>query len=93
MCVHILHGLIHNICEVYIDDMLIFGSNEDKFFANTRTVFQRCRERNVTLNAKKLIIGFDTIPFVGHDIDAKGINMQKRSVSTIAFCNQISLKE
>ena len=72
MGIHVLHGLIYSICEVYIDDMLIFGSNEDYFLANTRSVFQRCRKRNVTLNAKILIIGFDTIPFVGHDIDAKG---------------------
>ena len=38
MGVHVLHGLIYNICEVYIDDMLIFGTNEDNFLANTRTV-------------------------------------------------------
>ena len=95
MGVHVLHGLIYNICEVYIDDMLIFGTKEDKFLTKTHTVFQRCRERNVTLNAKKLIIGFYTIPFVGHDIDwEKGINMsQKRIESTIAFCKPTSLKE
>ena len=39
MGVHGLHGLIYNICEVYIDDMLIFGTNENIFLANTRTVF------------------------------------------------------
>ena len=38
--VHVLHGLIHNIWEVYIDNMLIFGSNEDNLLANTWTVFQ-----------------------------------------------------
>ena len=36
----LLHGLIYNICEVYIDDIPIFGSNEDNFLANTSTVFQ-----------------------------------------------------
>ena len=34
--------------EVYIDDMLIFGSNDEKVLDNTRTVFQQCRKRNVT---------------------------------------------
>ena len=34
-----LHGFIFNICEVYIDDKLIFGTNEDTFLDNTRTVF------------------------------------------------------
>ena len=79
-----------------IYDMLIFGTNEDNFWANTHKVFQCCHERNVTLNAKNLNakIEFDTIPFVGHDIDAKGINMsQKRIESTITFCKPTSLKE
>ena len=50
--VHILNGLIYNICEVYIDDMLVFGETDDAFLRNVTTVFQRCREKNVTLNAK-----------------------------------------
>ena len=29
--VHILNGLIYNICEVYIDGMLVFGDNDDAF--------------------------------------------------------------
>jgi len=46
------------------------------------------------LKAKKLIIGFDTIPFEGQYIDDRGINMsQKRIESTIAFCKPTSLKE
>jgi len=49
---------------------------------------------NVTLNAKKLIIGFDTMPFVGHDIDARGINMSQRQIdSTISVCKPTPLKE
>ena len=54
-----------------MDDMLIFCTN-DTFLDNTRTVFQQFCERIVTLNTEKLIIGFDTIPFVGQDINAGG---------------------
>jgi hypothetical protein len=53
MGVHILNGLIYNICEVYIDDILVFGETDDAFIRNVTTVFQCCREKNVTLNAKK----------------------------------------
>ena len=56
----------------------------------THTQFLNGRERNVTLNTKNFNIGIDTIPFVGYDIDAKGINM---SQSTIVFCKPTSLKE
>ena len=53
MGVHILNGLIYNICEVYIDDILVFGETDDAFIRNVTTVFQCCREKNVTINAKK----------------------------------------
>ena len=48
--VHVLNGLIYNICEVYIDDMLVFGDDDDAFIRNIQTVFQLCREMNVTFN-------------------------------------------
>ena len=46
--VHVLNGLIYNICEVYIDDVLVFGDDDDSFIRNVQTVFQLCREKNVT---------------------------------------------
>ena len=45
--------------------MLLFGENDDAMIPNVQTVFQRCREKNVTLNAKNIVIGFNTVPYVG----------------------------
>ena len=41
---NVLNGLIYNICEIYINDMLVFGNNDDAFIRNVQTVFQRCRD-------------------------------------------------
>jgi hypothetical protein len=50
--------------------------------------------KNVTLSAKKLHLGFDTLPFVGHDIDSTGLNMTKKRIdSTINFATPGNLKE
>ena len=74
--------------------MLVFGETDDAFIRNVTTVFQRCREKNVTLNAKKLVIGVDTVPFVGHEISATGINMSKKRIeSAISFRKPTSPKE
>ena len=54
MGVYVLNGLIYNICEAYVDDMLKFGDIDDAFIRNVQMVFQLCREKNVTLNAKKI---------------------------------------
>ena len=48
----------------------------------------------MTLNAKKIVIGFDTVSFVGHEINATGINMSKKRIeSVISFSKPNSLKE
>ena len=57
-------------------------------------VFERYPDKNVTLNAKNLVIRCDTVPFVGHEISATGINMSKKQIeSAISFCKPNSLKE
>ena len=94
MAEYVLHGLIYIICEVYIDDLLIYGRNEEEFLRNVETVFERLREYNVTLNPKKVHLGLQTISFVGHEIDSEGINMsQKRVESTIDVIRPTNLKE
>ena len=94
MAEYVLHGLIYIICEVYIDDLLIYGRTEEEFLRNVETVFERLREYNVTLNPKKVHLGLQTISFVGHEIDSEGINMsQKRVESTIDVILPTNLKE
>ena len=48
----------------------------------------------VTLSAKELYLSFDTVPFVGHELDSTGINMsQKRVKSTINLVKPVALIE
>jgi hypothetical protein len=54
MAEYVLHGLIYIICELYIDDLLIYGRTEENFFRNVETVFEKLREFNVTLKPKKV---------------------------------------
>jgi hypothetical protein len=88
MSEYVLTGLLYKLCEVYIDDMLIYGRTDTEFIDNVRLIFQRCRDKNVTLNALKLQLGKDHVEFVGHGIDATGINMtQNRLDGAIDFAH------
>ena len=49
----VLNGLVYEICEVYIDDVLIHGKSEAEFLRNVRRVFERLRAKNVTDNSRK----------------------------------------
>lgn len=67
-----------------------FGSNEDTFL-DTRAVIKHMSRTQRHARHQKLIIGFDTISFVGHGIDTKGINMSHKWIKTIFFCKPTSL--
>ena len=67
MSVHkvVLNGPLYSTCEVYIDELIFHGEDED-FLKNSRDIFQTCRVKGVIVSAKKLIIGMGKI-FLGHD--------------------------
>jgi hypothetical protein len=54
----VLDGLIYLICELYIDDVLIDGADEDTFVNNVRQVFARFRKHKIIVNPKKTELGY-----------------------------------
>jgi hypothetical protein len=49
----VLAGRVYQICELYIDDVLIHGRDLVPNLHNVRTVFERLREFNVAVNPAK----------------------------------------
>ena len=68
---------VYRTYEVYIDNLLFHGQNDEDFILNTREIFQICRNKGVILSAKKLLIGMTKVPFVGHEVDSLGLNMSQ----------------
>ena len=94
MSVHVFNGPLYRTCEVYIDDLLFHGQDDEDFVINTRQLFQICRDKGVLLSAKKLVIGVSSVQFVGYEVDSAGLNMTKARIeSTVAFTKPGSLKE
>ena len=65
----VLGGLLHNIVESYLDDLIIWGQDEDEFLGNLRTLLLRLRETHITLNPDKCRFGMSEVEFVGHTIN------------------------
>jgi len=42
--------------------MLVFGADDEAFIRNVQTVFQLCREKNVTFIAKNMSLGLIQFP-------------------------------
>jgi len=54
-----------SICEVYIDDILVFGHTEKELLMNTKMVLKKLQEYSITVNPKKTSIGMQTLDYLG----------------------------
>jgi len=83
MANEVLHGLVGNICEVYLDDIIIYGASKEEFLENLNTVLTRLEEKNVSVNPSKCKIGLTSIEYVGHVIDQDGTHFSKEKISKV----------
>ena len=70
---------LYQICEVYIDDLLIYGDDDQDFVANVRTIFKNA-EKNGNIKRKKNVPWFWHCPICG--TDSTGINMSQTEAGT-----------
>ncbi len=59
--------------ELYLDDVLIYATNDIDFLERSRIVFERFQQFNITLNPKKCYFGLAEVEFVGHVLKTDGI--------------------
>ena len=75
MASDVLAGLVFAICEIYLDDIIIYATGNDEFVDRTRQVFARLRLKGLRLKAKKTKLGLAKIEYVGKEISAQGLSM------------------
>ena len=63
MHTEVLTELIYNICEIYIDDILFWGSSEDDYLTILETILSRFSVKYVTLNPKKCKLGLVEVEY------------------------------
>ena len=94
MATFVLAGLMHFICEMYIDDCNVFRKDTDQFISRLTEVFLRFRRYRLFLKAKKCYFGHAEIDFVGKVISEHGLQMsQKKIRSVIDFPKPIIAKQ
>ena len=79
----VLNGLLHVICELYMDDLILYANSEDQLLEHMELLFQRLREYNITLNPVKAHIGLEEIEYVGHLLSATGISFTSDKISKV----------
>ena len=83
MAFEVLADLLYRTCELYIDDVIVHGQNEDDFLKNLEQVFARLQSKNITLNPKKCSFGMKQTEFIGHQIDKEGRSMAEAKINKV----------
>ena len=80
MSTQVLGDLMYDICEVYLDDIIVFADNEEDFLNNLDKIFNRLKQYNITVNPEKVRLGMTEVEYVGHTISENGLSFstQKR---------------
>ncbi len=73
MASKVLAGLLYIFVELYLDDVLVYATNDEEFLERLRIVFEQFRQYNITLNPKKCYFGQAEVEFVGLVLKSDGV--------------------
>ncbi len=79
----ILNGLNYKCCEVYLDDIIVFGTTLEEFLSNLELVLQRFSEHEITLSPEKCIFNSRKISFLGYEIDENGVSFSRDRIDGV----------
>ena len=73
----VLKDLQYKTCEVYLDDIIVFGNTREELMSRLDTILHRLKTFNITLNPSKVKIGLQQVEYLGHVIDRHGLSFSK----------------
>jgi hypothetical protein len=83
MATIVLANILYICCELYLDDILIFGSTEDEYFYNLEQVFLRLDKHKLTANPDKGQFGMTEVDYVGHHFTQVGVTHNKDRIQKV----------
>ena len=83
MAMEVFPGLLYTDLELYMDDVITWGQDENDFIARLRIIFQRLREKNITVNPAKCVLGCSSIEYTGHVLDQEGISFSRDKIYSV----------
>ena len=85
MATIVLVGLIYMLCEMYIDDCIVFGDTNDEFVSRLDSVLGRFKKHNLFLKASKCSFGFKELEFVGKVVSETGLKVSQQKIQVYTF--------
>jgi hypothetical protein len=76
----VIAGLLYFTCEVYIDNVNVFGKDTGQFMSRLREVSERFRLHKVYLKASKCFLRFSELNYLGKVISSEGLKMSQQRI-------------
>ena len=80
----ILAPYLYTICEIYIDDVIVYGSTEEEFVENLRLILQKLKDHNIAINPSKCVLGVQEIQYTGHVLNEHGLSFSKEKLEKVS---------
>jgi len=80
----VMSGLTHDICLVYLDDILVFSKTFEEHRDWLSTIFNRLEQYTLKLKPTKCHLFQRMVKFLGHVVSEKGIVCDPDKVAAIA---------
>lgn len=80
----VLQGLTGVCCEVFIDDVVIYGDSEESFAMALARVFERLRLHQLRLKAAKCEFALSAVEYLGHVVSGRGVTLSGERREAVA---------
>jgi hypothetical protein len=77
---HVFEGLP---CHIVIDDILVWGSNQEEHDKRLKQILDKAREVGLKLNKKKCKVNVKEVAYVGHILSDNGVKVDPEKVRAI----------
>lgn len=87
------HDFIENFMQVYIDDIVVKSSSEERHLEHLRRSFERMRQYGLKMNPLKCAFGVCAGDFLGFVVHKKGIEINQNKTKAIIVTKAPSTKK
>ena len=83
MAIALLHDMMHNEVEVYVDDMTVKSKDREGHFINLSKFIERIKEYRLRLNPQKCTFGVIVGKLLGFLVSGRGIEFNPLKIKAI----------
>jgi len=80
---HVLDGLLHVICEVYLDDIIVYSDTLEEHIEHVRLVVQRLEQFCLKIKLEKCKVAQESIEYLSHIISNGQISPSPAKVADL----------